>query len=258
MAEDYNITQKEKLLVLAKTYPTVSRKYEHLVCSAGITEKGELRRIYPVPWNVFWGGGFKKKSWIEYILQDNLPSDHRKESRKIITESIMNLKDADFADIKRILDSKITTIEELNRQSHREVSLGIIRPFEIMDLVAEENPNFDKNVQKKAQQTLTGGSVVKIWIPPKVFSYIFKCCKDCKSHKMMCEDWELLALYRNCNEYFLQGKYKSEDEVLSKVKNRFFTELLKKRYIYFIVGTHFRFNTYMIVGIIYPKKDDKY
>ena len=53
------------MLVLAKAYPIISRKYEHLVCIAGITEAGEWRRIYPVPWDVFWSGKetkFKKKT----------------------------------------------------------------------------------------------------------------------------------------------------------------------------------------------------
>ena len=62
---------KEKLIVLGKACPIISKKYEHLVCVAGITDKGEWRRIYPVPWEVFWKGNttrFKKKAWIEYEL----------------------------------------------------------------------------------------------------------------------------------------------------------------------------------------------
>lgn len=38
---------KERLLVLAKAAPEASKKYEELICVAGITEKGEWRRIYP-------------------------------------------------------------------------------------------------------------------------------------------------------------------------------------------------------------------
>jgi len=60
----------ERLLVLAKTYPIVSQKYEHLVCIAGLAEDNEWR-IYPVPWQLFWKGSeqkFKKKIWIEYEL----------------------------------------------------------------------------------------------------------------------------------------------------------------------------------------------
>lgn len=93
---------KEKLLVLAKAAPEASKKYEELVCVAGITNKGEWRRIYPIPWEIFWRNKntkFKKKQWIEYELVSNEPSDHRKESRKIIPESIVVLGDASYDEI---------------------------------------------------------------------------------------------------------------------------------------------------------------
>ena len=32
---------KTKVLITVKTYPTVSTKYDELVCTAGITESGE-------------------------------------------------------------------------------------------------------------------------------------------------------------------------------------------------------------------------
>ncbi|MDE1768833.1 MAG: hypothetical protein KGH67_04430 [Candidatus Micrarchaeota archaeon] len=51
---------KEKLLVLAKAAPEISSKYEHLVCVAGITESGEWRRIYPIPWKIFWESSSKE------------------------------------------------------------------------------------------------------------------------------------------------------------------------------------------------------
>lgn len=65
---------KEKCLVLAKASPTVSKGYNHLVCVAGITEKEDWRRIYPIPWELFIGGFFKKKAWIEYELQSKNPT----------------------------------------------------------------------------------------------------------------------------------------------------------------------------------------
>ncbi len=38
-----------RLLVTVRTYPTLSRKYGELVCTAGLTEDGNWMRIYPVP-----------------------------------------------------------------------------------------------------------------------------------------------------------------------------------------------------------------
>ena len=46
--------QQERITVVAKTYPEDSRKYGGLVCTAGINDKGEWRRLYPIPWALFW------------------------------------------------------------------------------------------------------------------------------------------------------------------------------------------------------------
>ena len=252
---------KEKLLVLTKTYPIVSKKYEHLVCVAGITDKGELRRIYPVPFEVFWNEkSFKKKNWIEYETESDEPSDHRPESRKIITKTIKDLGPASFKELKELIEQKIISLEELYAKNPREVSLGIIKPNKLIDFVEEANENYKKIKEKGKQTTLIDGeSAVKIWIPKNLFSYKFNCSESCPiQHKIMCEDWELIALYRNCDKYREQGKYIDLNLVFEKVKYKFFNVLPNKRDFYFVVGTHYRFKTYIVVGVIYPKKADKY
>lgn len=40
---------KTKVLVTVKTYPTLSQKYDELVCTAGFLEDGSWIRVYPVP-----------------------------------------------------------------------------------------------------------------------------------------------------------------------------------------------------------------
>ncbi len=40
---------REKILITVKTYPTLSKKYAELVCTAGVNEAGDWRRIYPIP-----------------------------------------------------------------------------------------------------------------------------------------------------------------------------------------------------------------
>jgi len=185
----------ERLLVLAKTYPTVSRKYEHLVCIAGLTEDNEWRRIYPVPWQLFWTGSeqkFKKKTWIEYKLESDKPSDRRPESRKIDWNSIKVLEEEDFREIKRRLDENLVNLDEIQKKTDSEVSLCVIKPI-IKDFSWEESDYGAKLVKKSQQLTLTDGqSAVKIKPIDKKFKYVFHCCRDCnKEHRIMCEDWEL-------------------------------------------------------------------
>lgn len=38
-----------KVLIAVKTYPTLSAKYDELVCTAGFKEDGTWIRVYPIP-----------------------------------------------------------------------------------------------------------------------------------------------------------------------------------------------------------------
>jgi len=40
---------RKKILIVAKTYPTKSKKYTELVCTAGVDAEGNWYRIYPMP-----------------------------------------------------------------------------------------------------------------------------------------------------------------------------------------------------------------
>lgn len=241
---------KEKLLVLAKAAPEASKKYEELVCVAGITDKGEWRRIYPIPWEIFWktnDNKFKKKQWIEYELKDDKPSDHRKESRKIIPESIVVLGDASYTEIEQILNEKLTTLEELT--NNKDVSLGVIRPKTIEDYIPITNKQYEKILEMGKQTTLYGDKAYKLEPPEHKYQYIFT-DEDSKEHKILCEDWESVMLYLHCKK-----DYSTFDEVHVKVKEKMLKVAQMAR-SYFIIGTHYRFNTNIIIGVIYPKKND--
>lgn len=243
----------ERLLVLAKTYPTVSQKYEHLVCIAGLTEDNEWRRIYPVPWQLFWKGSeqkFKKKTWIEYKLESDEPSDRRPESRKIDWSSIKVLDEEDFREIKRRLDEKLVNLDEIQDRSDKEVSLCVIKPT-IKDFVWTDSEYGAKLVKMSQQLTLTDGkSAVKIKPIDKKFQYVFRCCKECrKEHRIMCEDWELGMLYLNTLE-----KYGPNAPL--KVREKFYEELPKRKHLYFVLGTHNIHGTWLIISVVYPRKSD--
>ncbi|MDI9610068.1 MAG: hypothetical protein QFX36_01940 [Archaeoglobales archaeon] len=245
--------KKEKLLVLAKTYPVISRKYEHLVCVAGLTEDNNWRRIYPIPWELFWKGSekkFKKKTWIEYELVDDRPSDRRPESRKIDFESIKVLDEEDFREIKRRLDEKLANLDELEDKDDREVSLSVIKPI-LKDFVWTDSEYFEKVEEMSKQITLgEGKSAVKIDVPDKKFQFVFRCCRDCKkTHTIMCEDWEMGILYIKMRE-------KDPKSAPIKVRSKFYNEIPKKGHLYFILGTHNIHGSWLIISVVYPKQND--
>lgn len=51
----------ERILLLAKTYPSPSAQYVETSCVAGISQDGLMRRLYPVPFCMIEvGQQFKK------------------------------------------------------------------------------------------------------------------------------------------------------------------------------------------------------
>jgi hypothetical protein len=134
--------------------------------------------------------------------------------------------------------------------------LGVVKPLEIMDFTPVDNAHYEKLVTRGAQRDLFGESAIRLDIPKYKYRYIFKDDKEGRTHELLCEDWEVGELYRNCERYREMGKYKDEEEVHLKVKEKMLNRITKYNHVYFIVGSHFRFPTYMIVGVVYPKKAD--
>lgn len=259
---------KEKLLVLAKAMPELSTKYAHTICVAGITESGDWRRIYPIPWEKFRrdsGTNFPKKSWIEYELLSDKQSDHRPESRKIDYDTIRILGPEKFSLIESMLKERLTTVEALMEKGITVNSLGVVDPLQVYDFCPTENEHYEELVTRKAQKDLLGNDVVKIDIPEYKYRYIVKDDSIGIRHEMLCEDWEVGELYRRCQMYCKLGKYKDVNEVHEKVKYKMYDEMFgvidskqnhRSGHVKFIVGSHSRFPTYMVVGVIYPKKAD--
>jgi len=250
---------KERLLVLAKAAPEKSRKYEELVCVAGITEKGEWRRIYPIPWDVFLKGSvsrFSKKMWIEYELVSDEPSDHRPESRKVRFETIKPVREASFKEIEELLKPRLQCLAEIQTKGPRVQSLGVVEAREVLDFVPSDNPHYEKLVTMGKQQDLFGRPALKLEPPLFKYSYRFRDDPSDDIHENLCEDWETVMLYFNCERQLRLGKYPDEKTVHEKVRQKMLTDIFRYGHVYFIVGSHFRFPTFMIVGVIYPKKGD--
>ena len=69
-----------RVLIAVKTYPTLSTKYDELVCTAGFREDGSWVRIYPIPFRTKnYNEQYRKYDWIEMDLVKNT-ADFRPES----------------------------------------------------------------------------------------------------------------------------------------------------------------------------------
>ncbi|MEM2288478.1 MAG: hypothetical protein QW503_05265 [Sulfolobales archaeon] len=258
-----------RVIVVAKTYPELSKKYGPIVCTAGLTEDAlEWVRLYPIPYRIFLRDkGFSKWDVIE--VEVIKPSrDPRKESLKVVdSNNIKVLRHIDswgerLRIITKVLDKDVESVVSSGR------SLGVIKPRVVEDFKIKPRERLrdeaELEVLKKmyeAQATLLeyiNRDELRSEILSDVFEddvsiepipwigYKFYCGNPrCRGHEMMVIDWEYQELFR---------KYRSEAPVRSKV----YEEFLRDRELFFIIGNTWRYRkSFMIVGVFYPPKGTK-
>lgn len=125
---------KERILVLVRACPEKSRKHGHRVCVAGITERGEWRRLYPFPFSYGKGLiGFRKRDIIEADV--TIPgNDKRSESRKV--KAFMNLHDRKGE--KEVMNRIAPLTTSIERLESLGASLGVVKP-DVSDLEVRVN-----------------------------------------------------------------------------------------------------------------------
>jgi len=251
--------EKKTVFLTVKAYPERSKKYGACVCTAGITDSGEMIRLYPIPFEKFRGGkNIPKYSWISVECEKASEYLNRKESYHVRNETIQILKHVDTGIDKSwndrneivlpVLSESLEYLEK--RASIDHTSLGLIKPRQITDFTFDEKGDINKEeseIIKEIQMTLDGERRTKLEDIEYNFRYHFLCSNpDCKGHNIMCEDWEMLEAWRKWKR-----KYPTREILVKKFRDEFFHEMIKKDF-YFFVGTHSKFNTWLIIGLYYP------
>lgn len=265
-----------KVLIAVKTYPTLSSKYDELVCTAGFLEDGSWIRIYPIPFRKLeYDKQYSKYDWIEVDLERNY-SDFRLESHK--PKSIENnfrkvdeiKADGDsWHDRRKIVLKNVHTnmleLIALAKDSNKYASLAVFKPKEILDFKIEKvEREWDKNkldaLKAKAQQlNLFKNSDNPFEVVQKLpykFSYKFT-SDDGIERTMMIEDWEIGQLYWNCLKRH-EG-HNAEEKACEDVKKKYFDDFAKTKDLYLFLGTKREFhliapNPFVIIGTFHPKK----
>lgn len=234
------------------------------MCTAGISEAGDWVRLYPIDYRYLSPEiQYKKYQWIELDLQPRgAGSDKRKESRKPDLETIRLLGDPiptnnQWAARRQIIDKlPHRTVKQYQALYEQDgTSLGVVRPSKIQDMVIEKIEEEWKPKQTGIlnQQRLFGEQPTELAKIPYKFSYVFECEDNEKPHKAMCEDWELGVL-------FLKERKKlgNDEKAAESVRNKFLNELCApEKDTRFFMGTVFPYNTWVVLGVFYPPKNDK-
>ena len=272
---------KEKILITVKTYPILSRKYAELVCTAGVNEKGEWRRIYPVPFRQLYDEQkYKKFQWIEADIEKS-KSDNRPESytfrnisslqligEPLSTQNNWQARRDDFLNQVTIYKEKETLIKLAH---DNKLSLVAFNPRQYLDFSIEPVNNREWDPRKLAeleqqkrqlrlfddQETVARQLEVVRKLPYR-FYYRFEDSHG-KSSRLMIEDWEIGALFWNC----LKGCDGDEKCALAKVREKYWKQFVQSgnHDLTLILGTTLEHhnkrapNPFVIVGIFYPMRE---
>jgi len=269
------MSETRKVFITVKTYPTLSKKYDELVCTAGILDDGRWVRIYPLPFRKLdYDNRYKKHEWMELPLIKN-EEDPRPENHKITDIDKVKLTgeavgtEQSWYERQRIIFDINPIYEDLNevieKANNNELSIAIFKPAEILELVVKEvdrewsQDKLELLKAKASQLSLfqTEEEVKKEFLCvdklPYKFSYRLKDING-KESTMMIEDWEIGMLYWNC----LKQVNGDEMEAIKLVRKKYIDKFSNKDISLFL-GTTRKWhgiapNPFVIIGVFYPPK----
>lgn len=263
-----------KVLIAVKTYPTLSSKYDELVCTAGFLENGTWVRIFPIPFRKLdYDKRYSKYDWVEIDLVRN-NSDFRPESfRPWSIESAFNVvghldTGNSWQERKGIVLKKIyTNLTQLIAEAKDKgisTSLATFKPSEVLEFVIEP---VEREWDKKKLATLKANAqqmqlfqhsenpfevVNKL---PFKFSYRFKDDEGTVS-KLMIEDWEIGALYWKMLEKY--DGHDRETKACEDVRKKYWNDFVLTKDLHLFLGTVYENhaknypNPFVIVGTFHP------
>lgn len=260
-----------RVLITVKTYPTLSAKYDELVCTAGFREDGKWVRIYPIPFRKrSYNEQYRKYDWIEVDLvknqKDFRPESYRPHSLDTEIKVVGHIDTADnWAERKKLCLGKIyyNLAELIAEAKNKDIrtSLAVFKPAKILDFYAEPvERNWDKDKMEQLNQlnlfeTTKEGVFEVVQKLPYRFKFHFHDNEGNES-RLMIEDWETGQLY-----WRQLAKHRNEAKAIEDVRKKYFDDFAQTKDLHFYLGTLFENhaknypNPFAIIGTFHPKKE---
>jgi hypothetical protein len=149
--------KQERLLILVKTYPTLSTKYGETVCTAAMRDDGSWVRLYPVPFRRLGETEqYRKYDWLECRIVRNT-QDRRPESYRPVDESelqaVAHIGTQDqWYERRQIVLGKARVSYKLDElilgAKQNEISLAVFKPAKVIDFIVEREESREWDPKK--------------------------------------------------------------------------------------------------------------
>ena len=214
--------EKDRCVIIVKAQPHRSSKYSETVCAAGVGEDGRWRRQYPVPYRILNNSHkFKRWEWIRYEYR--LPkNDRRKESQKVVPNSIVTDGTLRSSERGRLLAPLI--LRDFSDADDRGKSLTLVRPrtltFEwIPKSAGEVASERDKHANLARQLSFFDTSAKPLEPCPSQFFADWTDQAGLR-RRHECDDWESSAAFSRFRREY------GEDQALLILKEKYEVQYL--------------------------------
>ena len=261
----------ERILILAKTYPSPSAKHTETSCVAGINEDGLARRLYPVPFRMIsTPQQFEKWQWITVRIEKP-PADHRPESHRVFVDTVQTgdkILTTRGWNLRRPWWEKLPMFDSFTAmeaaRERRQISLAILRPKSLVKLEISpvQHPEWTEEEMAKLVQQQSQGNLFspdeqrkQLKLLEKLpFDFYYHYICDTPEGERVCKhkivDWKVGMLYRTCRK-----DYGAEWEV--KFRAKLEGDFSKKDPMFMMGNIHRFQHQWLIISLLYPPKADR-
>ncbi|MGH7783011.1 MAG: hypothetical protein ACREO5_04120 [Candidatus Binatia bacterium] len=261
------MNRAERILILCKTYPSPSARYAETSCVAGVTESGNLLRLYPVPFRLIGDEHqFRKWQWVDARVSRSA-DDRRAESHRIYVDTIRLgdiISTANDWQQRWLWLDKLPLFDDFDtleavRKEKGGPTLALLRPRSLLalDISAAGSPEWTEEEKAKLLQMQQQGNLFQetdhdfrlLRKLPFDFHYRYECASSVglKTYRHKIVDWEIGALFWN-----VRRKHGNDWEAPFRAK---IENYLPAQELLFLMGTIHRFpDQWLIVSLIYPPK----
>ncbi len=235
----------DRVLVLVKAIPHAGARQGETVCCAGVTDRGEWRRQYPIHFRRLQSQ-FGRWQWIDYDWVSPKGGDARWESRRVQEDTIAVGAKMARGERARFLNPLV--LPSMNAAATLGRSLTLVRPLKTRFRWKAKTPVQIEAERRKYQAasdqlSLLDAELAALNPCPYAFKFEFE-TEDGIGHEMTCEDWETAATFYRW-ERLLGAK-----AALEKM-GTVFNEEYPIAGMAFAMGTHSRHpDQWLLVGVL--------
>jgi hypothetical protein len=233
-------------VILVKASPQVGKRHGETVCCAGVNDKGEWLRLYPISFRTL-NQACQFRRWDRIQFRWKKPQDDpRPESLRVDHQSIEIVGELRHGERLNFLSRLEVT--SINRVKAEGKTLALLRPRDLKFSIEKKSQADLKEETRKFQALAAQPDMfnLKPLIPYDACPYAFKYSyvTDDAEREGTCQDWETDAAFYNWSHHY-------GEQAALKNMQRVFGEDYPKKGMVLAMGTHSQYpDTWLINGII--------